>query len=98
MGAGSSNYYIVAVGTVFIAAVSLIMTLVFKENETYLIIVRASLDSLEEVRAGLFNAYQASKLRSETITDDYVEVVYQVKFKDESDVKFYGGDCKFKFL
>lgn len=89
LGSGSSNYYIVAVGTVFIAAVSLVMTLVFKERETYLIIVRGSLDSLEEVRAGLFNAYKASKLRSETITEDYVEIVYQVKFKEETDVNFY---------
>lgn len=89
LGAGSSNYYIVAVGTVFVAAVSLVMTFLFKERETYLVIVRASLESLEEVRAGLFNAYKASKLRSETITSDYVEIVYQVKFKNDSDVKAY---------
>ncbi len=89
LGAGSSNYYIVAVGTVFVAAVSLMMTLTFKEKETYLIIVRGELDSLQEVRAGLFKAYNASKLRSETITEDYVEIVYQVKFKDEKDVEAY---------
>lgn len=89
LGAGSSNYYIVAVGTVFIAVVSLVMSIVFKEREVYLVIVRGSLDSLEEVRVGLFNAYKASKLRSETITDEYVEIVYQVKFKDEKDVNAY---------
>lgn len=89
LGSGSSNYYIVAVGTVFVAAVSIVMALVFKEREAYLIIVRSNLDSLEEVRASLFKSYKASKLRSETITDDYVEIVYQVKFKDEKNVGDY---------
>lgn len=89
LGAGSSNYYIVAVGTVFVAAVSLVISLAFKEKEAYLIIVRSSLHSLEEVRALLFNSYKASKLRSETITNEYVEIVYQVKFKDDKDVNNY---------
>lgn len=89
LGAGSSNYYIVAVGTVFVAAVSVVMALVFKERQAYLIIIRPNLESLDQVRAGLFASYKASKLRSETITDEYVEVVYQVKFKDEKDVESY---------
>lgn len=89
LGSGSSNYYIVAVGTVFVAAISVLFSFVFKEKEAYLIIVRANLGSLEQVRASLFQSYKASKLRSETITDEYVEIVYQVKFKNEEDVNSY---------
>lgn len=89
LGAGSSNYYIVALGTVFVAGVSLLMAFFLRERETYLIIVRADFESLEEVRAGIFKSYKASKLRSETISSDYVEIVYQVKFQDEKDVRDY---------
>lgn len=89
LGAGSSNFYIVSIGSAFVAIVTVLLTFGFKERESYLVIVRASLTSTEEVRAKLFQTYKASKLRAETITNDYVEIVYQVKLKKDSDINAY---------
>ena len=89
LGAGSGNYYIIAVGTVFVTVISILLTLGFKEKEVYIVIVRANIDSLEKVRGLLFQTYKASKLRAETITDEYVEIVYQVKLKDHMDINEY---------
>ena len=89
LGAGSNNFYIVTIGSVFVALVTVVLSFGFKERESYLVIIRSDLKSMEEVRAKLFQAYKASKLRAETITNDYVEIVYQVKFKKDDDVNSY---------
>ncbi len=89
LGAGSSNYYIIAIGTIVVSIISIIANISFKNKDVYLVIVRGDLKSLEEVRSTLFKAYNASKLRAETITDDYAEIVYQVKLNDKNDVNAY---------
>lgn len=89
LGAGSSNYYIIAIGSVLVAIISLIADLSFKGKDVYLVIVRGDLDSLEEIRSALFKAYKASKLRAETITDEYAEVVYQVRLRDGEGIGQY---------
>ena len=89
LGAGSSNFYIVAIGSVFVALVTVLLSFGFKEKETYLVIIRSNLSSVEAVRSKLFQTYKASKLRAETITNEYVELVYQVKFKKDHDVAEY---------
>lgn len=89
LGAGSSNFYIVTVGTVFVAVVAVVLSFGFQDQDSYLVIVRSDLKSVEPVRAKLFQTYKASKLRAETITNDYAEIVYQIKFKKDDDIKAY---------
>ena len=89
LGAGSTNYYIVIIGTLFVTVITIVASFTLKNDNTYLVIVRGSNDSTEEVRAALFAAYRACKLRAETVTDDYTEIVYQVKFKKDNQVKDY---------
>lgn len=89
LGAGSSNYYIVIIGTIFVTIISILSSIGFKNKEVYLVIVRGDLDSLDDVRSSLFNAYKAGKLRAETITDDYAEIVYQVVLKDKEGIEDY---------
>ncbi|AQS52412.1 hypothetical protein BW727_100002 [Jeotgalibaca dankookensis] len=89
LGAGSSNYFIIIIGTIFIAIITVIVELSFKGKDVYLVIVRSDLASLEAVRSSLFKIYKAGKLRAETITDDYAEVVYQVMLKDNHSVADY---------
>lgn len=89
LGAGSSNYFIIIIGTIFVAVITMIGDLSFKGKEVYLVIVRGDLNSLEEVRSSLFKIYKAGKLRAETITDDYAEIVYQVMLKDNKTIKEY---------
>ncbi len=89
LGAGSSNYYIIIIGTIFITIITILGDITFKGKEVYLVIVRGDLNSLEAVRGALFKAYKAGRLRAETITDDYAEVVYQVMLKDNHSVAEY---------
>ena len=89
LGAGSSNYYIVIIGTIFVTIISILSSIGFKNKEVYLVIVRGDLDSLDDVRSSLFNAYKAGKLRAETITGDYAEIVYQVVLKDKEGIEDY---------
>lgn len=89
LGAGSSNYYIVIIGTIFVTIISILSSIGFKNKETYLVIVRGDLESLDQVRVSLFNIYKAGKLRAETITDEYAEIVYQVVLKDKDSIDDY---------
>lgn len=89
LGAGSTNYYIVIIGTLFVTIVTILASFTLKKDDTYLVIVRGSGHCMEEVRAALFSAYKACKLRAETITDDYTEIVYQVKLKDRKQINNY---------
>ena len=89
LGAGSSNYYIIIIGTIFVAIITVIGDITFKGKEVYLVIVRGDLGSLEQVRSALFNTYKAGKLRAETITNDYAEVVYQVMLKNNNSIGEY---------
>lgn len=89
LGAGSSNYYIIAIGSIIVAIISVIADLSFKGKDVYLVIIRGELESLEDIRSALFKAYKASKLRAETITDEYAEIVYQVRLKDNESIGRY---------
>lgn len=91
LGAGSMNFMVTAVGTVITAVMCLILNIAIKTDERYLIIIRCSCEVLDSVRATLFNTYRASKLRSETITEDFVEIVHQIKLKKSDDLKEYEG-------
>lgn len=95
LGAGSMNFMITTVGTVIIAVMCLLLNIAIKADERYLIIIRCSSEVLDQVRATLFQTYRASKLRSETITEDFVEIVHQIKLKRDSDLKVYEGLRKF---
>ncbi|NLC44484.1 MAG: DUF4956 domain-containing protein [Clostridiales bacterium] len=96
LGAGSSNYNLAIVGTLFIAFITIIANFGFKSDDSYLVIVRGSMESMDEVRAALFKAYKACKLRAETVTDEYTEIVYQVKLRDKSQIKNYESMKKIK--
>lgn len=95
LGAGSMNFMITTVGTVIIAVMCLLLNIAIKADERYLIIIRCSSEALDQVRATLFETYRASKLRSETMTEDFVEIVHQIKLKRDSDLKVYEGLRKF---
>ncbi|WP_243153417.1 DUF4956 domain-containing protein [Senegalia massiliensis] len=89
LGAGSSNYYVVAIGSIFVVIISLILSFGFKDSNSYLIIVRGNLESLETVRSSLFQIYKACKLRAETVTENHIEIVYQIKIRKNENIKEY---------
>ncbi|MDL2236519.1 DUF4956 domain-containing protein [Christensenellaceae bacterium OttesenSCG-928-K19] len=89
LGAGSHNYLIVAIGTLVIALLCIILSLRMRGDDKYLVIVRGNLENMDAVRAHIFGLYRACKLRAETVTSTYTELVYQVKLKDEHSAKDY---------
>jgi uncharacterized membrane protein YhiD involved in acid resistance len=89
LGSGSGNYLIAALGTVTVALLTILFSFGIKKDDKYLIIIRGSADSMEEVRSALFQNYRSGKLRAETITDDFTEIVYQIKMTKKADTKAY---------
>ena len=89
IGAGSGSYSVVMIATVFIAVLTVIMNFGIKGDDRYLVIVRGKAEAMMSVRAALFNACRSGKLRAETVTDTYSEIVYQIKLKKDTDITNY---------
>jgi uncharacterized membrane protein YhiD involved in acid resistance len=89
LGTGSGNYMIAGLGTAAVALLTIIFSLGIKSDEKFLVIVRGDIDRMEEIRSALFKIYRQGKLRAETITADYAEIVYQVKMKRKSKAADY---------
>jgi len=89
LGMGTSNYYIATIGTVCISIVALLLSISFKADDTFLIIIRTNSKNVEEIRSVLFNLYRACKLRSEVISGDSTEIVYQIKMHHKEEVNGY---------
>jgi uncharacterized membrane protein YhiD involved in acid resistance len=89
LGTGSGNYMIAALGTVAVAFLTIVFSFGMKTDDKYLVIVRGRLESMEEVRSLLFKVYRNGKLRAETVTEDYCEIVYQIKMKKTNDNEKY---------
>ena len=89
IGASSNSYHIVCIGVAAVSVIALLLNFGVKGEDKYLVIVRGELRAMAEVRASLFKAYRAGKLRAETVTNTYAEIVYQIKLKKDSDAAQY---------
>ncbi|HHT64876.1 MAG: DUF4956 domain-containing protein [Caldicoprobacterales bacterium] len=81
LGCGSGNYFMIGIGTIIVGAVTIILSKNTRNDDSYLLIVRCNGDAAPMVRHKTESLYQMHKLRGETITNDYTELVYQVKYK-----------------
>lgn len=81
LGCGSGNYFMIGVGTLVVGAVTIILSKNLRNDDSYLLIVRCNKDAASLVRRETEKLYETHKLRGETITGDYTELVYQVKLK-----------------
>ncbi|MDD2502839.1 MAG: DUF4956 domain-containing protein [Clostridia bacterium] len=81
LGCGSGNYFLVGIGTLIVGAVTIFMSKNIRDDDSYLLIVRCNRDAAHLVRQKAETLYTANKLRGETITNDYTELVYQIKHK-----------------
>jgi uncharacterized membrane protein YhiD involved in acid resistance len=84
LGTGSGNYMIAIIGTAAVALLTIIFSIGIQMDNKYLVIVRGDIEKMEDIRAALFKNYRQGKLRAETITPDYAEIVYQIKMKRSS--------------
>ncbi|MGI6140606.1 MAG: DUF4956 domain-containing protein [Caldicoprobacterales bacterium] len=81
LGCGSGNYFMVGVGTLIVGAVTIILSKNILNDDSYLLIIRCNGDAASKVRKKTETLYETHKLRGETITADYTELVYQIKYK-----------------
>jgi uncharacterized membrane protein YhiD involved in acid resistance len=88
LGTGSGNYMIAALGTAAVALLAIIFSIGIKTDDKFLVIVRGDSACMEDVRSQIFRIYRKGKLRAETITAAYAEVVYQVKMPEKSNAAF----------
>ncbi|MBD7969905.1 DUF4956 domain-containing protein [Paenibacillus gallinarum] len=91
LGAGSGSLAITIIGTVIISLVCFVFNYGIGSDERYLIIIRSENidESLENIRAHMFKVCKGYKLRSETVNDQFVELVYQIKLKGNASTKEY---------
>ncbi|NLC43352.1 MAG: DUF4956 domain-containing protein [Clostridiales bacterium] len=81
LGCGSGNYFMIGIGTIIVGAVTIILSKKVTDDESYLLIVRCTREASFPVRQRTELIYKTHKLRGETITNDQVELVYQIKYK-----------------
>ena len=86
LGAGSGNYFMVLIGTVIIAAVAFIVSKGLKRDDSYILIVRCDGAVTGQVIGLIEKFYPVCRMRSETVTDEYTELVYQLKLTKRSPV------------
>ncbi|WIV19188.1 DUF4956 domain-containing protein [Paenibacillus polygoni] len=98
LGAGSGSLAITIIGTIVISLVCFVFNYGIGSDERYLIIIRSeNIDqSLEDIRAHMFKVCRGYKLRSETVNDQFVELVYQIKLKGNASTKEYENMKKIK--
>ncbi|WP_160035597.1 DUF4956 domain-containing protein [Paenibacillus sp. An7] len=98
LGAGSGSLAITIIGTVIISLVCFIFNYGIGSDERYLIIIRSENidESLENIRKHMFKVCRGYKLRSETVNDQFVELVYQIKLKGNASTTEYENMKKIK--
>ena len=87
---GTQNYTIALVGSTFIAIVLTFFKVgKLTEENRYLIIIRAEIESEEDIIACIFNNFHNSQLRAKNSTEDNIEIVYQIKLKKNNDKNIF---------
>lgn len=91
LGAGSGSLVITVIGTVIISVVCFIFNYGIGNDERYLIIIRSENveETLENIRKHMIKVCKGYKLRSETVNDQFAELVYQIKLKGSASTKEY---------
>ncbi len=77
--AGAGLYFVALIGTVFVAALYIVLTIVKKERRCYLLVVRYGIGAESNVNA-LLGAIRY-KLKNKTQIGDKVEVTIEIKIK-----------------
>lgn len=91
LGAGSGSLVITVIGTMIISVVCFIFNYGIGNDERYLIIIRSENveETLENIRKHMMKVCSGYKLRSETVNDQFAELVYQIKLKGNASTKEY---------
>lgn len=78
--AGAGLYFVALIGTVFVGALYIILTMVKKERRSYLLVVRYGIAAEDNVKA-MLGAIRY-KLKNKTRIKDRVEITIEIKIAD----------------
>lgn len=86
LSVGTGNYLVSSIGSVFLLGVLSIFSFsgIGKEDR-YILIIRGNRDKEEEIMRCVFNSFKGSKLRAKNSIGDSMEIIYQIKIKNNED-------------
>ena len=86
LSVGTGNYIVASIGSVFLLGVLSIFSFsgIGKEDR-YILIIRGNRDKEEEIMRCVFNSFKGSKLRAKNSIGDSMEIIYQIKIKNNED-------------
>ena len=88
LSVGTGNYIVASIGSVFLLGVLSIFSFsgIGKEDR-YILIIRGNREKEEEIMRCVFNSFKGSKLRAKNSIGDSMEIIYQIKIKNNEDKK-----------
>lgn len=86
LSVGTGNYLVSSIGSVFLLGVLSIFSFsgIGKEDR-YILIIRGNREKEEEIMRCVFNSFKGSKLRAKNSIGDSMEIIYQIKIKNNED-------------
>lgn len=86
LSVGSSNYMIAYVGSIFLFLVLSVLGFSgIGREDRYLIIIRGKRDKEEAIMRCVFDLFKGSQLRAKNSVNDNIEIIYQIKMKNNDD-------------
>lgn len=85
---GTTNYMIAVIGSTFLCLVLFVISIggIGKEDR-YVLIIRGLREKEEEMMKCVFKAFKNSQLRAKNSNNDDIELIYQIKIKNNKDKK-----------
>lgn len=88
LSVGSSNYMIATIGSLFLAMVLSVFSVTsIGREDRYILIIRGKKNTEEEIMRSVFKNFKSSQLRGKNSTNESIEIIYQVKLKNNDDKK-----------
>ncbi len=92
LSVGSSNYMVAIIGSLFLFAVlSMFSFSGFGKEDRYILIIRGLREKEEEIMRCVFNSFKGSQLRAKNSVGDNIEIIYQIKIKNNEDKNIIGS-------
>lgn len=83
---GSGNYMVASVGSLFLFGVLAMFSFSgIGKEERYILIIRGNRDREEDIMRCVFKAFKGSQLRAKNSVGNNMEIIYQIKIKNNED-------------
>lgn len=86
LSVGSGNYMIASVASLFLFGVLAMFSFSgLGKEERYILIIRGKREREEDIMRCVFKAFKGSQLRAKNSVGDNIEIIYQIKIKNNED-------------